>query len=307
VTWWYEEIRDHPLHVFHDLDSMQRVVDDLFSGRHAPIIAAVLDRWRSLAESVRGSEKVVVLDSCLLGYLTWTLFPADVGSDEIMAYVAETTEIIAPLRPSLVYLYQHDIAAALRRVCDRRGGQTEERFVGRASDSPYGRRLALAGFNGLVQYWSDFRDFTDLIFERLPLAKLALENSDGDWPLHERRMLEFLDLALPIVSSSPAESFARLACAYVMAEEDGAGCSVILDAGRLRVDGLRHVWPHTPLIPRSDAIFEVESLPITATFQTDSAGEAVGLEIRGPAFLAGPVNQDLIRRRAQASRRPAPW
>jgi hypothetical protein len=35
---------------------------------------------------------------------------------------------------------------------------------------------------------------TDHLFEQLPIAKLAIENSERDWPAYEKRILRALQL-----------------------------------------------------------------------------------------------------------------
>jgi hypothetical protein len=81
----------------------------------------------------------------MFGYLTWSLFPAWASKSEIAAYAAEVDRIISPLQPSLIYFYQEDIPASLKRICDRRGGDTDDRFIRQAADSKYGRQRGLNG------------------------------------------------------------------------------------------------------------------------------------------------------------------
>jgi hypothetical protein len=115
VRWWYEEERGHPLHPFDDSGSLARVADDLSSGRHARVVAAVLDRWRDLAAALArgdGGGATAVMDGMLFGHLTWSLFPADAPPAEIEAYVLEAARHLRAVRPALPYLRQPDVGAA---------------------------------------------------------------------------------------------------------------------------------------------------------------------------------------------------
>jgi hypothetical protein len=53
---------------------MQQVLDNLAAGNYRQVITAALAKWRQLSQALQTSDTVVILDSCLFGYLTWTLF-----------------------------------------------------------------------------------------------------------------------------------------------------------------------------------------------------------------------------------------
>jgi len=75
ATWWYEEDVHHPLYIFHDEVSLRQVLDDLSGGHYRRVVAQALAKWQRFADDLRDAEGVVLLDSCLFGYLTWSLFP----------------------------------------------------------------------------------------------------------------------------------------------------------------------------------------------------------------------------------------
>jgi len=192
--WWYEEEAGHPLYLFHDAASLQRVLDDLAAGNHRQVIDAVLERWRALSQRIQASGTVVILDSCFFGYLTWTLFPFDIPEQVITAYLTQVERIIRTANPCLIYLYQDDVGEALRKICRRRGGNTEQRFISNATESAYGKRRGLRGFDGMVSFWRSYRAITDGACARIRFPKLAIENSAGDWLAYQHAALRFLDL-----------------------------------------------------------------------------------------------------------------
>jgi len=296
AVWWYEEMRDHRLFVFHDLQTLQETVDKLFSGRHQEVVEAALARWRAFAEEHARGDAVAVFDSCLFGYMTWGLFPADVPWGEIEAYVAEVERIIAPLNPAVIYLSQQDIGRALRRIIERRGRDTEEFLVGRTTGNPYGKRLGLQGFEGLIRHWTDFRALTDGLFARCPFEKLAIENSAGDWRAYEARMLDFLGLPQLADDEPPPAGLHRFAGIYArIGQEDGEDCRVELAADGLLLEGLDIVWTRSRLLPRGGARFAVQSLPFEVTFEEADSGGVTGLRLAGPGMLHGPVDRRYAR------------
>ena len=188
ARWWYEEDADHPVYVFHDHASLQHVLAELSSGRHAGVVAQALTVWQRFADAVLSQEEIVLLDGCLFGYLTWSLFPLAVSTAEIHAYLGAVARIIAPLAPCLVSLSQDDMAASFRRVSSR-GPAIKEAYIRHVEESLYGRLHGLRGFAGLVHYWTDYRAFTDAAVSALrgprsssiPRRVPGVPTSSGSW------------------------------------------------------------------------------------------------------------------------------
>ncbi len=299
--WWYEEEKDHPLYVFHDQTSQQHVIDALSNGRYHEVIDAVLEKWRLFSEKLQSSETVVILDGCLFGYLTWSLFPLHIPAVEIQTYLSQVEQIIRPTHPCLIYLYQQNLAHALEKICERRGGETQPRFVARATQSSYGRQRGLQGFDGMVRYWKDFRVFIEAAFSRFDASKLALENSTGDWARYERKVLDFLELPEQEEVAVFPSFLARFVGTYHFKEGDiQQVCLVLLENEHLIVDGIPQVWPRTRLIPQRGNMFAVESLPFEATFEEDARGVVTKMRVTGPELLFGTVNRLFVREHERA-------
>jgi hypothetical protein len=270
ARWHYEEERAHPAVCFHSRSSLQRGRDDLTTGNYRRVIAAALAQWRRFAELAESRDGVTIVDSCFFGYFTWSLFPLDVPEDEILADLEEVERILGPCRPCLVHLYQDDVAATLAKVCARRGAWGE-RFMRDGADNPHARRRGWRG-------------------------------GAGDWPRYHRQVLEFLGLApLPEAAIHP-DDLERFVGRYVSAAGDGKTCTVRREGGALVVDGMRGVWPHTPLLPRAPGIFAVETLPFDFTFSEGSPGGTVRLAVSGPELLDGPVDAGFERQGGSSGR-----
>ena len=294
--WWYEEEKGHPLYVFHDKASLQETIDALTTGQYRQIIEAALVKWEKFSKKLQSSEIVAVLDGCLFGYLTWSLFPLGVPADEIHSYLSQVEQILHPLHPCLLYLYQQDVAHALEKICERRGGDTRSRFIAGATQSSYGKQRQLQGFDGMVTYWMDFRDLIETAFSLFDASKLTLENSAGNWLTYERNVLAFFGLPLwekEIVVPSELERFVG---AYSVEEDEGQHtCLVLLEENCLIVDGIPQVWPRTRLIPESRYRFAVESLPFQITFEKDANEIVTGMRVTGPELLFGTVDRLFVR------------
>ena len=296
VRWWYEEEIEHPVYLFRDWAGLDRVRDNLTSGRYRAVITAALRQWRRFAALVRAREEIVVIDGCFFGYLTWSLFPLDVPIAEIMAYLLQVERIIAPLNPTLIYFRQEDVARSLARICVRRGGDTEARFIGNVTGTPYGQSRNLQGFAGLVSFWSDYRQLTDMVCAAAPFPTLTIETSAGQWAAYQRQCLCFLNLPANIPAPAAITDPQRYAGTYRTVTNTVAGSATIsADGGTLLLDGLTQIWPRTPLLPRDVNTFALESLPFTVAFGEERDGAFGTLHLSGPTLLGGSLPTNFTR------------
>lgn len=286
--WWYEEEKGHPVYIYDDYNSMGDIIQQLNDGNYQLIIQKALDQWKEFSRIIQASNEIVIVDGCLYGYLTWTLFPYNVPQCEILAYVEEVIQIISICNPSLIYIYQSNISAALQKICTRRGGDTKDRFIRSAAESIYGKANSLSGFDGMVAYWEAYRNITDEAYTQFPYRKMALDNTDGDWSKYNRGVHNFLNLT-NVDRHETMQNQGRFFGRYV--GEMGEVCTVVEEEGRLLVDGLPHAWTRVPILNTFNLTFDVESLPFQITFESDlSTGQIMRFFVHGSELLEGPVN-----------------
>ena len=296
ARWWYEEEVGHPVYIFHDREELRSTVERLQQGDYQQVIQEALEFWRCFAHTTSQRDDVVLVDSCLFGYLTWSLFPLDVPVDQIEAYVVAVEELVAPLDPCLIYLHQDDIGASLRRICARRGASTEQRLLEQSTRSPYGRRRSLNGFDGMVDYWSAYGRLTDGMFEACSFAKVAIETTAGDWVACQRQSIHFLSLNQPNQEPHALELPARFSGRYEFTARGITGfVHVRLAKGCLILDGMPEVWRETPLIPIAPDCFQVESMPFEVRFVVGQAGDVTHMVVSGPEVIGGPIPRALVR------------
>jgi hypothetical protein len=71
-------------------------------------------------------------------------------------------------------------------------------------DSPYCAQRNYEGVPGWIQLYRDYRVLTDELYARLPIPKLAIENSAGAWARDEQQVLAFL--GFPTATNLEAQS-----------------------------------------------------------------------------------------------------
>ncbi|ASL42070.1 hypothetical protein bAD24_I01180 [Burkholderia sp. AD24] len=153
-----------------------------------------LAKWTAFVEATQNDSAIPVLDGQLFhGDLTHLLL-MDADSALIFRYIEALAAVIAPLNPFVLYFWQKDLEKAVRTVCTERGPEWIDYQVNWKLAGPYCVRKGYRGLDGLISLYRDYRQFTDDLFEQLPLAKLAIENSRRDWPTYESQIVNALQL-----------------------------------------------------------------------------------------------------------------
>ncbi len=149
-------------------------------------------KWRAFVDSSLAADRVQAVDGQLFhGNLTeLLLLEADI--DFIAAHCREVVEIIRPLSPLLIYFHQDDIDRAIRVVSAQRGEKWVDYQVNWKLGSPYARRRGLAGLDGLIALYRQYRALTDQLFADLDIPKISIENSRRQWALYD----DIIDRAL---------------------------------------------------------------------------------------------------------------
>jgi hypothetical protein len=187
----HERADPHPVRA---TDELQNWFEPWLETSADRLAGRAIARWRDFADEVRRGAAVPVLDGQLFhGDLT-NLFLMEASFDDMAAYCETLAQIIGPLRPLVVYLRQDDVARAVRIVGAERGEAWVKYQVDWKLKGPYAVRRKLAGLEGLIALYQDYRRITDALFERLGLDKMAIENSGREWARYDRQVLERLGL-----------------------------------------------------------------------------------------------------------------
>jgi hypothetical protein len=154
-------------------------------------------KWRSYVDSSLTVERISIVDGQLLhGNLTsLLLLEADV--DMIAAYCREIVALIKPLRPLLIYFHQDDVDSAIRAVSTQRGEKWVNYQVNWKLESPYAKRRGLAGLDGLIALYREYRVLTDQLYADLDIPKISIENSRQEWAIYD----DIIDRALMNVNA----------------------------------------------------------------------------------------------------------
>jgi hypothetical protein len=184
-----ESFREHPTSVTRTLTHWQKIWIE-----HTPetFIAQSLHNWQAFVAGALPTKKVYVFDGQVFHGDMTGLFIANTPHTQIVAYIDHLVELIQPLRPVFIYLYQTDVAWGLERIAAVRGARFLRKQAAWKTDSPYCAERGYTGVPGLVQLYREYRDLTDQLYTRLPIPKLAIENSAGAWEQDQQEVFAFL-------------------------------------------------------------------------------------------------------------------
>jgi hypothetical protein len=182
----------------------------------AELAKASIAKWRAYAETALTQERVSIVDGQLFhGNLT-SLLLLEADADLMAAYCREIVAVIKPLGPLLIYFYQGDVDSAIRLISAERGEAWVDYQVKWKLESPYAKRRGLAGLDGLIALYREYRELTDRLFAGLDLPKISIENSRQEWTTYDDLIVREL-MYVKSISQMPGSSVPKIA-----AQEAGA-------------------------------------------------------------------------------------
>ena len=189
-----ESFRDHPVSVTRTLTYWHQIlVEHTFD----TFITQSQHNWNAFVSMARLTPSVSVFDGQFFHGDMTSLFIANASRIQLIQYIDSIVEIIQPLQPIFIYLYQADVAVGLKRTVPLRSKSWLRRQIEWKVDSPYGRERKYSGVEGWIQLYRDFRVLTDELYTRLSMPKIAIDNSAGVWSDYEAQIFAFLGLSSP--------------------------------------------------------------------------------------------------------------
>lgn len=240
--------------------------------------AYMLRQWATYAAHVAEAGQVRVVEACLFNNVFEWLFAQDLDRGEILRYADEMHALLEPLDPTLVYLVQADVDAALARNFARRGPGFQAFVIRYATGTPIAQRRGWQGYAGMVSFWREFVALTDEIYERYSIRKCRIDNAAGQWSAYERQVLATLSLPRIPERTLSQDDALRFVGAY---KERGGDKTFTVGyaEGALTID--LFLETRTPLIWRADGLFVAAGWHFEIRFEPAGADAATVLSIGG--------------------------
>ncbi len=182
--WYIEEDADHPVH------SRQ------FKRKHVSrndFADKCLQNWYNFAQTVIKSNQIIILDGSIFQSSVRFLLEYDSSIHDIKMYFSKFEDIIFKLDPLLIYFYQSNVDAFLRKTIEMRGSEWSSKVENYITSTPYAIRNNLQGIEGHISFWESYRIICDDLFNTTKITKMSFENSARNWKSYYQEIKEYLN------------------------------------------------------------------------------------------------------------------
>jgi hypothetical protein len=151
------------------------------------------EKWARYVRERLDDRVFTVMDGQLFhGDLT-NLFMMETAPGDLSEHSRALMDVLAPLKPVVIYFRPADLPEAMRRVFEARGSNWETYQLGWKLRSPFAVRRQLSGLQGLCAMYAEYRALTDALFVALDCPKLAIDTGRGEWQQYYEQIRELLE------------------------------------------------------------------------------------------------------------------
>lgn len=159
--------------------------------RHCELL---LQSWRDFVDRVADKDEVIVLECCFFqNPMCMLLAKSNADQAVITQYILELADIVKPLQPVLIYLYQEDISRTLHRVSAERSSEWLDFVIWYYTEQEYGKSYQLSGVEGLIECLQVRRRLELEILEQLHIDKVLIDNSALNREQTEQELINYLN------------------------------------------------------------------------------------------------------------------
>ncbi len=282
AKWYHEEEPGHPLESRFDVEHLQGEAEIEGFCEETP------ELWRRFAEMAQSDDRVHIIESYLLQDTARVLFQNNVDRGRITQLIKQILQSVTPLNPALVYFWQQDAAASLRRIWERRGERWAKWCIETDASAPYSQTVAGSNEEKAIALWRDYQAYANELVAGLTIPKLCIENTTPDWQRYQQQIADFLGLGL---HTGSAEIDADIYGTYSTVVGDRQPqCTVAHDGERLCLLS-NFLWPKMWLQPQGKDVLLIESLPLSLRCLRNPAGKVVAIRLEGVSRWDGCVLQ----------------
>ena len=152
----------------------------------------LLRRWQQFTEQAATEESVYVFECCFLqNPLTTLLAQHNLPDKAVRQHIWALTETVTKLQPKVVYLAQTDVRAMLENIRRERSQEWADFVIWYLTEQEYGRTHGLAGFDGVIDFYTMRQAYELELLNALPISSVALSDAT-DWDKRYNHLKAFL-------------------------------------------------------------------------------------------------------------------
>lgn len=152
-----------------------------------------LDRWKAFTEAALQAETTYIFECCFLqNPLTMLLAKYNAPASVTIKQIQSMMEVVKPLNPILVYLYQKNTRSALEKIVEQRERWWHDSLIAYVERGVWSKTTGTRGFDAVVGFYERSKALTFYLLERFDGARLLIDNTEHNWEKCEREIAEFL-------------------------------------------------------------------------------------------------------------------
>ncbi|MDX6481374.1 MAG: hypothetical protein QOG85_1884 [Gaiellaceae bacterium] len=251
--------------------------------QHFPQSIAVMDagepisdellwsEWTAFVETVERSPAIFVVDAAVSYAAVYPLLIDDHPPAAIDGLVRRVGELLAPLRPRMIYL-RGDQDQLARASIAARGERWEKQMIDQSDSTRYQQARGRSGLEAAIALAEESQDLMDVVLDKAgwPMLTLDVTGPGVDREANRRAALDFLRIPeVAVETAALSEPLSAYAGTYV--EDDPAAPMGPLE---VRIEGDELViftagQRFAPLVPVSGTRLHLRGNPIDVDFEVE--------------------------------------
>lgn len=154
----------------------------------------MVPRWKAFTDATLLDPAVTIIESRLWQNTSLFMYMSDYPAEDVVEYNKQVWQVLGPLSPVLLYLYQDDTEAALRRNYTFRGEEWVEWALQTTTKYQWFQSRGLDDFAGWVQFFEEWTRVAECLYSDWPYLKTKIKNPHDDWARAHKQIRAFLQV-----------------------------------------------------------------------------------------------------------------
>jgi len=150
--------------------------------------------WKVFVEKALQAPTVTIIESRLWQNTALFMYMDEYSVEDIIELHQLVWQLLTPLEPTLLYLYQDDAEIALRRLNTFRDEKWIEWALQTTTKRKWFQSRGLTDFAGWVKFFQEWQQVAEELFRDWPYQKAKILNPHDDWATAYQKIHQFLQV-----------------------------------------------------------------------------------------------------------------
>ncbi|MCR8645498.1 hypothetical protein NV379_22945 [Paenibacillus sp. N1-5-1-14] len=151
------------------------------------------ERWMEFVKQAQQNQETVILECCFIqNPITLMFGKHNQTKRSIIDFIKRLEQIIQPLNPKIIYLYQDDVRTTIDRIIPKRSEEWLKHCIWYFTEQGYGKANSNQGVEGLCEVLKVRKEYELDIMNQLRVDKLTFNNTEFNWDAVLEKIRDFL-------------------------------------------------------------------------------------------------------------------